>query len=205
LDAIEGGPEARGEITRLLLEAGEGDRQALDRVLPLVYEQLKTIARQRLRAEKADLTLDTTGLVHEAYLKLVDQSRVQWKDRGHFFRVAAMAMRRILVDRARRHLAEKRGAGAVRLPLESASLSLEDRAGAILEVEDALTRLAAVDERLARVVECRFFGGLTEEETAEAMGVTARTIRREWVKAKELLRQLLSGGRAGGEVERDAP
>jgi RNA polymerase sigma factor (TIGR02999 family) len=189
LDAIEGGHEARGEITRLLLEAGEGDRQALDRVLPLVYEQLKTIARQRLRAEKADLTLDTTGLVHEAYLKLV----------------AAMAMRRILVDRARRHLAEKRGAGAVRLPLESASLSLEDRAGAILEVEDALTRLAAVDERLARVVECRFFGGLTEEETAEAMGVTARTIRREWVKAKELLRQLLSGGRAGGEVERDAP
>ena len=205
MDAIEGGPEAQGEITRLLLEAGEGDRQALDRVLPLVYEQLKTIARQRLRAEKADLTLDTTGLVHEAYLKLVDQSRVQWKDRGHFFRVAAMAMRRILVDRARRHLAEKRGAGAIPVPLESAPLSLEDRAGVILEVEDALTRLAAMDERLARVVECRFFGGLTEEETAEAMGVTGRTIRREWVKAKELLRQLLLGGRAGDEVELDAP
>lgn len=189
--------EDRGEITRLLLEARGGDRDALDRVVPLVYTQLKRIARNRLRVERAEPTLDTTGLVHEAYLKLVDQSRTEWRDRAHFFRIAARAMRRILVDRARRHLAEKRGGGAVRVPLESASLSVDQRAGAVLQVDEALEKLAAIDERLAYVVECRFFGGFTDKETAEALDVSTRTVRRYWVKARAVLREMLSNGGTG--------
>lgn len=175
------------DITAILLEARAGDRDALDHLFPLVYDELRGVARRRLAAERADHTLDTTALVHEAYVKLVDQTRVEWQDRSHFFAVAAQAMRRILLDHARRHATAKRGGGRRRVPLDGADLSLHERADTLIELDDALDRLSERDPRLGRVVECRFFGGLTEEETAAALGVTPRTVRRDWVKARALL------------------
>jgi RNA polymerase sigma factor (TIGR02999 family) len=156
-----------------------------------VYAELRRVAHHHLGVG-ADPTLRTTELVHEAYVKLVDQSRAQLRDRGHFFAVAATAMRQILVDRARHRGAQKRGGVRQRVTLDDVSLSVEDQAEALLELDDALTRLAAFDGRLARVVDCRFFGGLTEEETAEALGVTPRTVRRDWVKARILLHDELT-------------
>lgn len=171
----------------MLLEARTGGRDALDRLFPLVYRELKAIAHRRLQAERADHTLNTTALVHESYLRLVDQTRVDWGDRGRFFSVAAMAMRRILVDYARRRLTEKRGGGRKAISLDSSELSVDDRAETLVALDQALENLAALDARLARVVECRFFGGLTEDETAGILGVTPRTVRRDWVKAKGFL------------------
>lgn len=179
------------DITGLLLAWRAGDRDALDRLFPLVYDALRGIAHRQLRGEQPDRTLGTTALVHEAYLKLVDQSRVQWTDRGHFFAMAARAMRRILVDQARRRGALKRGAAPRRVSLTDLPLAVEERADALIALDDALTQLSEVDERLGRVVECRFFGGLTEEETAEALGVTDRTVRRDWIKAKGWLQRVL--------------
>jgi RNA polymerase sigma factor (TIGR02999 family) len=184
----------KGEITTILRQADAGDREALDRLMPLVYSELKAMAHNRLRAERADHTLNTTALVHEAYMKLVDQSRVEWAGRGHFFSVAAMAMRRILVDRARKHLAEKRGGGRVAISLNSANLSVDESAETLLALDEALDRLAALDERMSRVVVYRFFGGLTEEEIAELLDVTTRTVRRDWAKAKGLLSVQLGAG-----------
>jgi RNA polymerase sigma factor (TIGR02999 family) len=173
--------------------ARTGERESLDRLFPLVYEELRRIAHLRLAAEPSGHTLDTTGLVHEAYLKLVDQTRVEWKDRPHFLAVASMAMRRILVDHARKHRAAKRGGVRQRIPLDAVNLSVEDRAETLLELDGALTRLAEIDQRMSKVVECRFFGGMTEEETAEALGVTSRTVRSDWATAKGLLYLELSG------------
>jgi RNA polymerase sigma factor (TIGR02999 family) len=181
-------------LTDALLAAHAGARDRLDALLPLVYEELHRIARHHLRREAEGHTLSTTELVHEAYLRLVDQDRVQWIDRAHFLAVAARAMRRILVDHARRRLAGKRG-GALR-PVsldEVASLGTDDRAEILLTLDEALSRLAALDPRLEQVVECRFFGGLTEAEAAAALGVTDRTVRRDWVKAKGWLYRELEG------------
>ena len=175
------------DITALLREARTGDREALDRLFPLLYDELRGVAHRRLAAERSDHTLNTTGLVHEAYIKLVDQTRVRWKDRAHFFAMAARGMRWILVDYARRHASAKRGGGLRRVPLDAADLSAQDRADTLLELNEALERLSGLDERLGKVVECRFFGGLTEEETAAALGVTSRTVRRDWLKARGLL------------------
>lgn len=174
-------------ITDLLKELGQGRREMVDRLFPLVYHELRRIASRALGPNRPDQTLGTTALVHEAYLKLVDQTHADWRDRVHFFAVAAMAMRQILVDHARQRAALKRGGARRRVSLDDASLSVEDQAEALLELDEALTKLARLDARLGRVVECRFFAGLTEEETAEALGVTARTVRRDWVKAKGLL------------------
>ena len=179
------------DITGLLLAWRAGDRGALDRLFPLVYQELGRIAHRQLGRERPDHTLGTTALVHEAYLKLVDQTRARWENRAQFFAVAARAMRRILVDYARRHGALKRGGAAAQVSLSDATLVADQRADALVALDEALTRLAAVDERLCRVVECRFFGGLTEEETAEALELTARTVRRDWVKAKGWLHQAL--------------
>lgn len=179
------------DITGLLLAWRAGDRTALDRVFPLVYEELRRIAHRQLEGERPEHTLGTTALVHEAYLKLVDQTRAQWADRAQFFAVAARAMRRILVDYARRHRALKRGGERVRISLDDPALVADERAETLIALDDALSRLAELDERLSRVVECRFFGGLTEEETAEALAVAARTVRRDWVKAKGWLYQAL--------------
>ena len=178
-------------ITGLLLAWRAGEAKALDRLLPLVYDELRGIAHRQLLRERPEHTLDTVGLVHEAYIRLVDQTQVQWADRSHFFAVAAQAMRRVLVDYARRYHAEKRGEAPVRVNLSDAVLVADDSADKLLAIDYALNDLAALDERLARVVECRFFGGLTETETAEVLGVTERTVRRDWTKAKGWLHKAL--------------
>lgn len=162
---------------------------------PLVYDELRAMARWRLRRERDSHTLDTTGLVHETYLRLVNQRVARSADRAQFFALAARVMRRVLIDYARQHRAAKRGGGAETITLDEAEEALEGGASAdaraelLLALDDALSRLAPVDPRLAQVVELRFFGGLNEDETAVALGVTARTVRRDWVKAKEWLRR----------------
>ena len=186
------GPTDDGlDVTGLLLAWRAGDGDALDRLMPLIYDELRAIAHRQLGHERADHTLGTTDLVHEAYLKLVDQTRVQWTDRTHFFAVAANMMRRILVNYARRMRAQKRGRAPERISLTEALLVAEQRADTLVALDEALATLSSIDERLSRVIECRFFGGLSEEETAEVMGVTARTVRRDWVKAKGWLHRML--------------
>jgi len=186
-------PSAGAEpITALLLQASLGDRAAMDQLFPLVYDQLRRMASSSLRRERPDHTLGTTGLVHEAYLRLVDQTRVGWRDRAHFYAVAALAMRRILVDYARRHRRAKRGGGQRPVSLDEGAVSLDERAENIVALDEALTRLAELNPRLSRIVECRFFGGLTEEEIAEALGVTTRTVKRDWAKARGWLYQELT-------------
>jgi RNA polymerase sigma factor (TIGR02999 family) len=180
----------RRSVTDLLLEVRRGNPEAMDRLFSLVYPQLRRIARRQLQGERPGHTLGTTGLVHETYLKLVDQSRIDWQDRGHFFAMAARAMRQILVDYARRYRTQRRGGGLQRVALTD-RLAVDEQAELVLAVHEALGRLAGVNERLSRVVECRYFAGLTEEETAVALGVTARTVERDWVKAKGWLYQEL--------------
>jgi RNA polymerase sigma factor (TIGR02999 family) len=183
--------DAAREITDLLIELREGRRDAMDRLMPLVYDELKRIAHAQLGGERAGHTLDTTAAVHEVYLRLVGLERIDWRDRAHFFAVAAGAMRRVLIDYARHYRASKRGGGARLITFDDVAAA-DDRADTLVALDDALTRLAEHDPRLARVVECRFFGGLTEAETAEALGVTDRTVRRDWVKAKAWLHQAMT-------------
>jgi RNA polymerase sigma factor (TIGR02999 family) len=173
--------------TDLLLRARAGQPDAVDGIFPVVYEELRRLAHRHLSGEPGVRTLGTTELVHEAYLRLVDQTRVQWNDHAHFLAVAAMAMRRILVDRARSRRTLKRGGARVSVPLDSIDLSLDDRAELLVALDEALGRLRALDERQARVVECRFFGGMTEDETAEALGIGVRTAKRDWAKARSWL------------------
>jgi len=186
-------PEA---ITEALCALRNGAPDGMDRLAPLVYEQLRRIAHRQLRAEPAGHTLSTTALVHEAYLKLVDQTRAEWQDRGHFFAVASGAMRRILVDYARRYRAARRGGGDDGAPvrpisLDNTEIPAAERADALVALDEALERLGRLDERQARVVECRFFGGLSEAETAAALGISQRTVAREWVTARGWLYQEL--------------
>ncbi len=182
--------DRQGEITALLHGVRNGEDSAMERLLPLVYDDLRRIAHRQLAGERQDHTVGTTGLVHEAYLRLVDH-HAEWGDRAAFFGVAARAMRQVLVDYARRHRALKRSGALHQVPLDDAMLVVEERADLLLGVDEALTRLAALDARQGLVVECRFFGGLTEDETAEALGITARTVRRDWIKAKGWLHQEL--------------
>ncbi|HET9038710.1 MAG TPA: sigma-70 family RNA polymerase sigma factor [Gemmatimonadales bacterium] len=179
-------------ITDCLVDARGGGRAPMDRLFPLVYGELRRIAHDALRRDRTDHTLGTTGLVHEAYLKLVDQTRVEYRDRSHFYGIAARAMRQILVDYARRRCAIKRGGRIRPLVLEDSMAPAEERAEALLAVDEALTRLAAHDPELAHVVECRFFAGLTEDETADAVGASTRTVQRQWRRAKAWLYQELS-------------
>ena len=179
-------------ITDVLLQARGGDPAVVDRLFAAVYGELRRVAHHVLLRERPGHTLSTTGLVHETYFKLVDKSRVEWHDRAHFFGVAARAMRQILVDYARRRGALKRGGRVEVLALEEGLVPAEERAEAFLAVDDALTRLAAHDAGMARVVECRFFAGLTEEETAEATGTSLRTVQRQWRRAKAWLYQELA-------------
>jgi RNA polymerase sigma factor (TIGR02999 family) len=173
--------------TDLLLRAGAGETAAVDRIFPLVYEELRRLAHRHLARESTGRTLTTTELVHEAYLKLIDQTRVEWTGRAHFLGVAAIAMRRILVDRARTRQRVKRGGTSARIPLENVDLSADERADLVVALDEALERLRELDERQARVVECRFFGGMTEDETAEALGIGVRTAKRDWSKARSWL------------------
>ncbi len=179
-----------GEITRLLVALREGRSEALEELLPLIYGELRVIARRRLGG---GATLSATELVHEAYLRLFEQTGLALNDRRHFFAVAALAMRQILVDRARRRGALKRGGGLRRLDLDAAEIPAEDQAELVLSLDEALRRLKEVDERLTRVVELRFFGGLSVEETAEVLDVDPRTVKRDWRKARALLYQSLAG------------
>jgi RNA polymerase sigma-70 factor, ECF subfamily len=180
------------EITELLLRLRSGDPGAEARLYELVYADLRVLAHAQLRRERPGHTLGTTGLVHETYLRLVDQTRVEWRDRAHFFGAAATAMRRILVDYARRHLAACRGAGANHAPL-SEDAPAAARGEELMALDEALDRLAALDQRLSRVVVCRYFGGLTEQETADVLGVTQRTVQRDWAKARGWLYGELNG------------
>lgn len=184
---------APGDITQLLLEAREGRHEALNELIPMVYEHLRDLAHYRLNPRGPAQTLNTTDLVHEAYLRLFDQTRLSIHDRKHFFAVAAMAMRQIVVDHARKRQALKRGGGSKHLDLAHNDVGVEDRSEEILSLDVALRRLAEVDGRLARVVELRFFGGLSVEQTAEVLEVNARTVKRDWRKARALLHRDLTG------------
>ena len=180
--------------TDLLLRAGAGDRTAVESVFPLVYDELRRLAHRHLSREPGGRTLGTTELVHEAYLRLIDQTRVQWTGRAHFMAIAATAMRRILVDRARARRSIKRGGALAPVALDTVDLATEERAELLVALDEALERLHELDERQARVVECRFFGGMTEGETAEAVAAGLRTVKRDWAKAKSwLYRELFSG------------
>lgn len=176
--------DVRETVNALLVEIADGRQDAAHALFPLLYDELRRIASRKLRSERPDHTLSTTALVHEAWLRMVDQTRAQWVSRAQFLAVASRAMRRILVDHARRVRAYRRGGGWERLALDDVEIPLEQRAGSLVALDDALQRLSELNPRLTQVVECRFFGGMTEEETAAALGVTDRTVRRDWVKAK---------------------
>ena len=181
------GGRPRGDVTDALAASARGAPDALDRLMPLVYSELRRVAHRQLRSERPGHTLSTTALVHEAFLKLADQTRTQWVDRAQFFALAARAMRRILVDYARRHRALRRGGANQRTSFDEDRLGIvaaAERAEELIALDDALTRLAALDERLGRVVELRYFAGLKEAEVAQVLGVTPRTVARDWVKAK---------------------
>jgi RNA polymerase sigma factor (TIGR02999 family) len=179
---------ASHEVTALLLRWSEGDRDAFDRMLPLIYEECRRMAGRQLRSERAEHTLSPTALVHEMYLRLVDQRRATWRNRAQFFGVAAHLMRRILVDHARARKAQKRNLGRTLVSLDAALDVPEDsRISDVLAIDDALARLAALDPDQERIVEMRFFAGLTVEETAHVLGRSPRTVKREWQLAKAWL------------------
>ena len=189
-----GGTTDSGDVTRLLAQASHGDAGAVDRLVPILYEELRRLAHLRMRGERPGHTLGTTALVHEAYLDLAGLDRMTWRDRAHFLAVAARAMRRVLIDHAEARDAQKRGGGQRAITLdEEAELVLGggSRADELLALDEALVRLAAVSERQCRVVECRFFAGMTVEETAEALHTSPATVKREWTVARAWLHREL--------------
>ena len=181
------------QITHLLLAWGQGDQTALEALMPLVYDELRKVAARHLRGQRPGHTLQTTALVNEAYLRLIDASQVQWQNRAHFFAVAAHLLRRILVDCARTRNYQKRGGGAKPVSLAEAMIVAPERGADLLALDEALTRLQALNARQAQVVELRYFGGLNEEETAEALKVSVRTVRRDWNFARVWLHRELTG------------
>jgi RNA polymerase sigma factor (TIGR02999 family) len=182
----------RGDVTELLVAWGEGNREALDRLMVLVYDALRRLAHRELRRERPGGTIGTTALVHEAYLRLVDQSRARLESRAHFFSLAARMMRRVLVDEARKRQAAKRGSGVPPLPLSEVPEPSVAPEGGLVALDQALTRLEAFDEHLSRVVELRYFGGLTFEETAEVLGISTTSAWRDWNTARAWLHDALS-------------
>jgi len=179
--------QSTDNVTKLLLDLSGGDRSAVDLLLPVIYDELRKLAANYLRRERPDHTLQPTALVHEAYLHLVDQTRVNWQNRAHFFGVAAQIMRRLLIDHARKHNAEKRGQDYEKLSLDENIDRSVERSGDLIALDDALNALATFDEQKARLVELRYFGGLSIEETADVMGVTPTTVKRHWRLAKAWL------------------
>lgn len=188
---------APSEVTRLLQEWGDGDQRALDGLVPLVYEHLRHLARLRLRHEDASPTLNTTALVHEAYLRLVDVQQARFRDRAHFLAMAARVMRRVLVDRARVRRAAKRGGGAATVELSDELWVSEPQAEVITGLDEALQRLERINRRQSQILEQRYFGGLSLEETAEAVGVSLATVKRELRFARAWLAAELGGEPAG--------
>jgi len=197
---LPGTEERRGQVTQLLQEASGGNRAALDRLIPLVYDELKAIGRAKLRREPQGHTLNATALVHEAYVTLVEQDRVEWHSSAHFFAVASLAMRRILISYARAHLAEKRGSGQVPVQLEEAeathpeALLTDQEAEDLVALDEALSQLKGYNASGAEVVEYRFFGGMAHKEIAQVTGVSEVTVRRRWTAARAWLRAELDVG-----------
>ena len=180
-----------GSVTELLIAYRDGDRGAFDRLVPLLYDDLRKIARAQLRRGRPGATLGTTVLVHEVYLKMADQQRLDARDRGHFLAISAHAMRQVIADYARRRTAAKRGGQSDPLPLDQAPELADREARWLLEVDQALERLSERNPRMAQVVECRFFAGYSEEETAEALDTSLRTVQRDWMRARAWLKEEL--------------
>jgi RNA polymerase sigma factor (TIGR02999 family) len=187
------------DVTRLLQDWSEGNEGAAERLMPLVYDELRRLADAYLRRERSDHTLQPTALVNEAFLKLVDQRRINWQNRHHFYGIAAQMMRRVLVDHAREHAAEKRGGPRRKVSLEEANIPTGERAAELVALDDALRKLAEVFPRKGKVVELRFFGGFSVEETAGVLGVSDKTVMREWESAKLWLYRELDSEGVGGE------
>jgi RNA polymerase sigma factor (TIGR02999 family) len=179
--------QGEATVTQVLRASRGGSREALDRLFSLLYDELRRVAHRQLAGQPRDGTLNTSALIHEAYLRMVDQTQADWQDRAHFFAYAARTMRAIIVDYARRRQAGKRGGQATHFSLDERDLPVEAQADAIVAVDNALTRLAEVSDRLSQIVECRFFGGLSIDETAAALSLSDRTVRRDWTKAKAWL------------------
>ena len=191
---------SKQEFTLILHAASEGDEAAKKQLWILMYDELRQIAHGQLLSERSDHTLSTTALVHEAYLRLVDQDKIKVRDRVHFQSVAARAMRQILVDYARRHKAQKRGGGRADVAFDEAVHKADERADDLLALDEALGQLERLSERLSKVVECRYFGGLTMSETAAILGLSVRTVERDWVKARGWLLQHMHGASNGGQA-----
>jgi RNA polymerase sigma factor (TIGR02999 family) len=183
---------ASHEVTQLLMAWNDGDQSALERLIPLVHAELHRIARRYMRNERAGHTLQTSALINEAYLRLIDAQQVHWQNRAHFFGIAAQLMRRVLVDFARSRSYKKRGGGALQVSLDETMVITKERGEDLVALDEALSSLSELDERKGRVVEMRFFGGLSEKEIAEALTVSQETVRRDWRLAKSWLRRRLS-------------
>jgi RNA polymerase sigma factor (TIGR02999 family) len=184
----------RSELTGLLKEWRGGRREALDRLMPVVHDELRRLARSHMRRERRDHTLQLTGLVNEAYLRLIEQQHVDWQDRGHFFGIASQCMRRVLVDYARQRHAEKRGGNQVIVSFDESLDAAQERGIDVIALDDALTSLAALDSRQAKIVELRYFGGLTIAETARVMDISPATVKRDWETARIWLTHELKDG-----------
>lgn len=182
------------EITRLLTDWGKGDREALERLLPLVHAELRRIARRQMSAERRGHTLQATALVNEAYLRLAGQENFEWHDRAHFYAVCAQVMRHILIDYARAHARDKRGGGAIQVSLDEAAMMAEEQSVNFIALDEALRALEAVDAQKGRIVELRYLAGLSIEETAEVLKISPTTVRREWRRAKAWLYRAISEG-----------
>ena len=183
---------AKEGVTQLLIDWSSGNRAALDELMPLVYDELRRLARRHMARERRDHTLQTSALINEAYLRLVDQKDFQWQNRAHFFAVAAQVMRHTLIDHARRYQYAKRGAGAQKIALDEAAVFTEQRAAEFVALDDALAALATLDPRRSEIVELRFFGGLSIEETAEVLKISSPTVQREWRAARAWLSRFIS-------------
>ncbi|HRH43591.1 MAG TPA: sigma-70 family RNA polymerase sigma factor [Pyrinomonadaceae bacterium] len=181
------------DVTELLLAWNKGEKEAIEKLFPLVYRELKKIAKRYFRRERDDHTLQTTALVHEAYFKLIDQTRIKWQNRAHFFGIAAQAMRRILLEHARQHIADKRGSGNPNISLDAEEIDIsQERATELIMLDEALRKLEAIDPERSKLVELRYFGGLSIEETAQVLGVGTATVNRSWRVAKAWLYKELS-------------
>ncbi len=194
------GPSA-AEVTKLLQAWGQGQQEALDELLPIVHQELRRLARRYMFGERVGHTLQTTALVNEAYLRLVNSRRVNWQNRAHFLAISAQLMRRILVDSARAHRSKKRGAGVSKVTLDEALIRPQDKSQDLVALDNALTVLAEIDPRKSRVVELRFFGGLSAEETAEVLKVSTDTVLRDWRLAKVWLKREISRGKSDQAAE----
>jgi len=184
------------QVSHLLQRWREGDKAALDQLMPLVYAELRRLAKSYMRRERAGQTMQTTALIHEAYLRLVDADRVRLENRGQFFAVASRLMRQVLIDLAREHGSLKRGGGALQVSLDEAMVVSKQRDEGLMALDEALNALARIDPRKSRMVELRFFGGLSVEETAETLGVSVETVHRDWRLAKSWLLRRLRGGKS---------